>query len=115
MMQSASDIFLGWTEGDGGRQYYVRQLKDMKIKPVVEVFTPGIMLEYAGLCGWVLAHAHARSGEANRISGYLGKSDVFDEAIADFAVAYADQCEQDYAVLAGAVRSGKLEVFVEGP
>jgi uncharacterized protein (DUF2252 family) len=114
MMQSASDLFLGWTEGYAGRQFYIRQLKDMKIKPLVEVFTPSVMLEYAGLCGWTLAHAHARSGESAKISGYLGKSDKFDKAIADFSVAYADQSEQDHAVLVEAVRAGKLEVFVEG-
>ncbi len=113
MMQSASDLFLGWAEGDAGRHFYVRQLKDMKIKPLVEVFTPGVMLEYADLCGWTLAHAHARSGEPARISGYLGKSDKFDEAIADFSVAYADQSERDQDVLMKAVRAGKLEVFVE--
>jgi uncharacterized protein (DUF2252 family) len=113
MMQSASDIFLGWAEGDAGRHFYVRQLKDMKIKPLVEVFTPGVMLEYANLCGWTLAHAHARSGEPARISGYLGKSDRFDQAIADFSVAYADQSERDHDALMKAVRAGKLEVFVE--
>jgi len=113
MMQSASDIFLGWTEGDLGRHFYIRQLKDMKIKTLVEVFTPGIMVEYARLCGWTLAHAHARSGEAAKISGYLGKSDAFDTAIAEFSVAYADQSEQDHDVLMKAVRSGKLEVFIE--
>jgi NAD(P)H-dependent flavin oxidoreductase YrpB (nitropropane dioxygenase family) len=112
-MQSASDIFLGWTEGEAGRHFYVRQLKDMKIKPVVEVFTPGVMIRYAELCGWALAHAHARSGEPGKISGYLGKSDVFDRSIANFAVAYADQSEQDHDVLMKAVRAGKLEVFVE--
>jgi len=114
MMQSASDMFLGWTEGDLGRQFYVRQLKDMKIKPLVEVFTPSAMLQYAGLCGWTLARAHARSGEPAKISGYLGKSDAFDEAIADFAVAYADQSERDHEILMKAVRAGRLEVFIEG-
>jgi len=113
MMQSASDIFLGWTEGQAGRHFYIRQLKDMKIKPIIEVFTPSVMVDYAQLCGWTLAHAHARSGEPVKISGYLGKSDIFDKAIADFAVAYADQSEQDHAVLMKAVRAGKLEVFVE--
>jgi uncharacterized protein (DUF2252 family) len=113
MMQSASDIFLGWTEGDTGRHFYVRQLKDMKIKPLVEVFTPSVMLQYAGLCGWTLAHAHARSGEPAKISGYLGKNDKFDNAIADFSVAYADQSEKDHEVLMKAVRSGKLEVYIE--
>jgi uncharacterized protein (DUF2252 family) len=113
MMQSASDLFLGWTEGEFGRHFYIRQLKDMKIKPLVEVFTPSVMLQYAELCGWTLAHAHARSGEPAKISGYLGNSDKFDEAIADFSVAYADQSERDHAVLMDAVRAGKLEVFIE--
>lgn len=113
MMQSASDLFLGWTEGGEGRHFYLRQLKDMKVKPMVEIFTPGVMLEYANLCGWTLAHAHARSGESVQISGYLGKSDVFDQAIADFSMAYADQSENDYQVLLDAVRAGDLEVFVE--
>ena len=113
MMQSASDIFLGWTEGDLGRQVYIRQLKDMKIKTMIEVFTPSIMQEYAAVCGWTLAHAHARSGEPTKISGYLGKSDAFDEAIADFARAYADQSEQDHEVLVKAVRAGKIDVFTE--
>lgn len=114
MMQSSSDLFLGWTEGKLGRQFYVRQLKDMKIKPLVEIFTPGVMQQYAELCGWTLAHAHARSGEPAKISGYLGKSDKFDEAIGDFSVAYADQSERDHEALLKAVRAGKLEVFIEG-
>ena len=113
MMQSASDLFLGWTEGKLGRQFYVRQLKDMKIKPMVEVFTPSVMLQYAELCGWTLAHAHARSGEPAQISGYLGKGDKFDQAIADFSIAYADQSERDHEVLLKAVRAGRLEVFIE--
>ncbi|HQR07170.1 MAG TPA: DUF2252 domain-containing protein [Gemmatales bacterium] len=113
MMQSASDIFLGWTEGQEGRHFYIRQLKDMKIKPMVEVFTPTVMIEYASICGWSLAHAHARSCEPAMISGYLGSSDKFDEAIADFAVLYADQSEADHTFLMNAIRAGKLEVFVE--
>lgn len=113
MMQSASDLFLGWTKGRLGRHFYVRQLKDMKIKPLVELFTPSVMAEYAELCGWVLAHAHARSGEPAQISGYLGKGDKFDEAIADFARSYADQCEQDFEAVIAAARKGEIEVFVE--
>src|SRR5262249_29720153 len=89
MMQSASDLFLGWTVGPAGRQFYIRQLNDVKIKVLVELFTPSVMMQYADLCGWTLAMAHARSGEPARISGYLGKSDRFDEAVADFSVAYA--------------------------
>lgn len=113
MMQSASDIFLGWTEGDFGRHYYLRQLRDMKIKPLVEIFTPSVMLQYAELCGWTLAHTHARSGEPAQISGYLGKSEKFDKAIAAFAVAYADQSERDHDMMLQAVRAGTLEVFIE--
>src|SRR5262249_31130350 len=82
LMQSGSDLSLGWTEGQQGLQFYVRQLRDMKIKVVVEIFPPTVMIQYAELCGWVLARAHARSGEPAKISGYLGKSHIFDEAIA---------------------------------
>jgi uncharacterized protein (DUF2252 family) len=113
LMQSASDLFLGWTQGRDGRHFYVRQLRDMKIKPMVEAFTPGVMAQYGEFCGWALAHAHARSGEPAVISGYLGKNDKFDEAVADFSVAYADQTERDHATLVEAVRSGQLDVFVE--
>jgi uncharacterized protein (DUF2252 family) len=113
LMQSASDIFLGWTEGQLGRHFYVRQLKDMKIKPLVEFFTPSVMLEYAELCGWILARAHARCGEPAKITGYLGKGDKFDQAIADFSVAYADQTEKDHRELTHAVRAGDLEVVME--
>ena len=115
LMQSASDLFLGWTEGHLGRQFYIRQLKDMKIKPLVEIFTPSVMQQYAVLCGWILARSHARCGEPAQISGYLGKSDKFDQAIADFSLAYADQTEQDYEAFKQAVRSGRLDVFVEDP
>ena len=113
LMQSASDLFLGWTESKLGRQFYVRQLKDMKIKMLVEVFTPGVMRQYAEACGWTLARAHARSGEPAKISGYLGKSDAFDQAIADFSIAYADQSKSDHETLLKAVSAGKLEVFIE--
>jgi uncharacterized protein (DUF2252 family) len=113
LMQSASDLFLGWTESILGRHFYVRQLKDMKIKMPVEVYTPSVMRQYAEACAWTLARAHARSGEPAKISGYLGKSDTFDQAIADFAVAYADQSERDHEALMKAVRAGKLEVFIE--
>lgn len=113
MMQSASDLFLGWTVGQKNRHFYVRQLKDMKIKPLVELFTPSVMLQYAELCGWTLAHAHARSGEPAQIAGYLGKSERFDDAVAEFAAAYADQCERDYETVRLAAKQGKLEVFIE--
>jgi hypothetical protein len=111
-MQAASDLFLGWVQGKGAehRHFYVRQLRDVKISALVEVFNRSFMSQYAELCGWTLARAHARSGEPAKISGYLGKSDRFDEAIADFAAAYADQAERDHKVLEKAVRDGRLKV-----
>jgi hypothetical protein len=114
LMQSASDLFLGWTESQLGRQFYVRQLRDMKIKMLVEVYTPSVMRQYAAACAWTLARAHARSGEPAKVSGYLGKSDAFDRAVTDFSVAYADQSERDHETLMKAARAGKLEVFIEG-
>jgi uncharacterized protein (DUF2252 family) len=113
MMQSASDIFLGWTIGDGGRHFYVRQLRDLKIKPIVESYNASRLLGFARATGWTLARAHARSGDAAMISGYLGKNDIFDQAVERFAVAYADQTESDHAALANAVRSGRIEVITE--
>jgi hypothetical protein len=109
LMQSASDIFLGWTELNG-HHYYIRQLRDLKVKLLVETFHPDAMIIYAKMCGWALALAHARSGQPAEISGYIGKSERFDEAITDFAIAYADQSERDYEVLKKAVRKGKLQV-----
>ena len=113
LMQSASDIFLGWVKGKLGRHFYVRQLRDMKVGPMVELFGPGMMTQYAEICAWALARAHARSGSPAEISGYLGKSDAFDKAIAAFSVAYADQSERDHAMLKKAVRSGRLDVLTE--
>ncbi|MET0167347.1 MAG: DUF2252 domain-containing protein [Vicinamibacterales bacterium] len=113
LMQSASDIFLGWTEGKLGRHFYVRQLKDMKLAPLVDVFSPVMMTQYAEICGWALARAHARSGEPAAISGYLGKSDAFDKAVATFCIAYADQNERDHEVLKNAVQAGRVEVVME--
>ena len=112
LMQSASDIFLGWTEMDRSH-FYVRQLRDMKLKPLVETFDPEMLVDYAGLCGWALARAHAKSGDAERISGYLGKSTAFEDAIADFSRAYADQNDRDYVALKAAVASGRLEARTE--
>ena len=109
LMQAASDIFLGWTRGEGGRHFYVRQLRDVKISPMLELMKPRNLVNYATACGWVLARAHARSGDAAVLAGYLGKSTTFDDAIAGFAVAYADQNERDHAALVAAVRAGRIE------
>jgi uncharacterized protein (DUF2252 family) len=113
LMQSASDIFLGWTEDPSGRHFYVRQLRDMKVKFPIEEFKPSKMVIFADWCGATLARAHARSGEPAIVSGYLGKADTFDQAIASFALAYADQVERDYEVFARAVREGRLEAHAE--
>ena len=113
LMQSASDIFLGWLKTRRGRHFYVRQLRDVKIGAPVEQFGSGKMVEYADLCGWTLARAHARSGASAQISGYLGKSDAFDTAVAAFAEAYADQSERDYAIFKKAVRSGQVKAVIE--
>jgi hypothetical protein len=114
LMQSARDIFLGWTEGRGGRQFYIRQLRDAKTRPMVETFDAADMAVFAQFCGHSLARSHARSGDAAVISGYLGESDTFDKAIADFSVAYADQTERDHAALKKAARKGRLEVNRKG-
>ncbi len=108
LMQAASDSFLGWVTGKLGREYYVRQLRDMKWSPDPSGFVPASMSSYAGLCGHVLARAHARTGDAIAISAYLGSSTVFDEAIRTFALRYADQVSSDYAAFTAAVASGRL-------
>jgi uncharacterized protein (DUF2252 family) len=113
LMQSASDIFLGWTQDTSGRHFYVRQLRDMKLKFRIEEFKPAKMVIFAEWCGGTLARAHARSGEPAVISGYLGKADTFDRAIADFAVSYADQVESDYECFTKGVRDGKIEARLD--
>jgi uncharacterized protein (DUF2252 family) len=110
MLQSASDVFLGWTRDDEGRSYYFRQLRDMKMKIDLENMTKGDWLEYVEICGWTLARAHARTGDAAVMGGYLGKNEVFDLALVRFANAYADQAERDYTALVKAVRAGQVKV-----
>ena len=113
LMQPASDLFLGWVTGANGKQFYVRQLRDTKIKPLVETFDSNLLALFATTCGWVLARAHAKAGDAMTISGYLGNSDQFDEAIGAFSMAYADQAERDHAALKAAVRRGKITAYQE--
>ena len=113
LTQSSSDIFLGWARGGRGKDFFVRQLRDMKMSFPIEGFSATQLTHYAELCGWALARAHAKSGDAVTISGYLGKNDSFDRALGDFSVAYANQNEQDYAALVAAVRSGRVEALVE--
>lgn len=113
LMQSASDIFLGWTRGPAGRDFYFRQLRDMKASVEIEEMPIARLENYARLCGWALARAHAKSGDAAMLAGYLGSSAAFEEALADHATAYADQVERDYATFVKAVRSGRLKSDID--
>jgi len=109
LMQSQSDIFLGFSHVDSLKaDFYVRQLRDMKVALDFEHMSAEEFIEYAEACGWVLARAHARAGDPAMIAGYLGKSDVFDRAIGEFAHAYADRNEADHAALTKAVKNGKV-------
>ncbi len=110
LMQTVSDIFLGWTRSDIGRDFYVRQLRDMKASADIENFTPVVYPSYSSLCGWALAKSHAKSGMSPEIAGYIGKSDVFAQAITDFAVGYADQAEKDYLEFRKAIEDKELVV-----
>ncbi|HEX3211247.1 MAG TPA: DUF2252 domain-containing protein [Actinomycetota bacterium] len=110
MMQAVSDIYLGWTKGeDRSRHFYWRQLRDMKGSAEVESMAPVNLSFYAGICGWTLARAHARSGDPVAIARYLGGGDQFDRSITDFSQRYADQNELDYQAFVKAIRSGRLE------
>jgi uncharacterized protein (DUF2252 family) len=113
LMQAASDIFLGWQRGrlePGGVPYdfYIRQLRDWKASADIGTMAPAAMRAYGQLCGWTLARAHARSGDRIAIAAYLGRSDIFDQAIGEFAAGYADQNERDYGSLAAASRAGRV-------
>ena len=110
LMQGTSDIFLGWTRGPGGRDFYLRQLWDMKGSVDTTILQPIGMGFYGGVCGWALARAHARTGDAAAISAYLGTSDTFDGAIADFAEAYADVNARDHAAYLAAIEGGRVSV-----
>ena len=110
LMQSASDIFLGWSTDPKGRDFYVRQLRDQKFAPNVPESTPRSLGLLANLCGRTLGRAHAKCGAAASISGYVGTSDAFDEAILKYAQAYADQVEADYEEFGKAIESGRFPV-----
>jgi uncharacterized protein (DUF2252 family) len=113
LMQASSDIFLGWQRNEAGldgqpRDFYVRQMRDWKFSLDIEAMVPHGMLLYGALCGWTLARAHARSGDRIAIASYLGNSDVFDRAVAEFAAVYADQNERDHQALLEAVSQGRI-------
>ena len=109
LMQAASDSFLGWIEGPGGRNYYVRQLRDMKWSPDPSTLVGERLGRYAVLCGHTLARAHARSGDAVAIASYLGKGRAFDAAIAEFGISYAEQVQADYSEFTAAIADGRTE------
>jgi uncharacterized protein (DUF2252 family) len=113
LMQASSDIFLGWQRTEAGpdgrpRDFYVRQLRDWKFSIDIQIMVPRDMRMYGELCGWTLARAHARSGDRIAIAAYLGGADVFDQAITQFAAAYADQNQRDHDALAAAVATGRI-------
>ena len=110
MLQAASDVFLGWTRDDEGRDYYFRQLRDMKMSIDPIQLSKSELLEYVEVCGWALARAHARTGDPAQIAGYLGKGDAFDVTVRKFAMTYADQTERDHHLLVKAVRAGRVRV-----
>ena len=112
LMQSASDMFIGWSQGPK-RHFFIRQLRDIKVSAAVESFNAATMETYAAWCGRALAMSHARSGMSVPLSGYMGKSEAFDKAIAAFAAAYADQNEKDHAALKKAIRAGKVKAQYE--
>src|SRR5262249_40732812 len=108
LVQAASDIFLGWSTGLGGRHYYIRQLRDRKIAPLPEQFDKEILTAYAKLCGRMLARAHAKTGNASLLAGYMGKSELLEDVISDFAIEYANQTEKDYSQFMKAINAGLL-------
>ena len=114
IMQTASDVFLGWTRTKTGRDVYVRQLRDMKISPIIEDGDPGLLRQYGRMCAQALARAHARSGDAAVMAGYMGSGQTFDDAIGEFAVEYADQNRADHRAFVRAIREGRIEAIVEG-
>ena len=108
LMQATSDIFLGWTRGPAGRTFYLRQLWDMKGSvDTTTLGTPGMGF-YGGICGWSLARAHARTGDAAAIAAYMGNNDRFDGAIADFSETYADVNARDYTAYLAAIKAGTV-------
>ncbi|HLO35185.1 MAG TPA: DUF2252 family protein, partial [Candidatus Deferrimicrobium sp.] len=107
-LQAASDILLGWTTGDRGRQVYIRQLQDQKAGAVIDAMTPDDLRTWGEICAWALARGHARSGEPATIAAYLGTDDALEDAVGRFAMTYADQNERDHAALAAAAKSGRI-------
>jgi uncharacterized protein (DUF2252 family) len=113
LMQAASDVFLGWTRTALGRDVYVRQLRDMKISAVIEDWDIGLLRQYGRMCAHALARAHARSGDAAKMAGYMGSGQSFDDAVGEFAVEYADQNRRDFRAFTQAIREGRIQALIE--
>jgi uncharacterized protein (DUF2252 family) len=114
LMQTASDVFLGWTRGKTGRDFYIRQLRDMKLSAIIEDWDTKILRQYARMCAHALARAHARSGDAAMISGYMGSGNTFDDAVGEFAIEYSAQNRTDHRAFIRAIREGRVKAIVEG-
>ncbi|WP_310629950.1 DUF2252 domain-containing protein [Paraburkholderia sp.] len=113
IMQSASDVFLGWCRGKNGRDFYLRQLRDMKMSVVIESLDTGMLRQYGRMCAHALARAHARSGDAAAIAGYMGSGQTFDDAITEFATEYSSQNKRDYREFIKAIREGRITAIME--
>jgi len=112
-MQAASDVFLGWTRGENGRDFYIRQLRDMKISAIIEDWDTGLLRQYGRMCAHALARAHARSGDAAMIAGYMGSGQTFDDAITEFATDYSVQNRSDFRAFVKAIRDGRIRAVIE--
>ncbi|RKR38624.1 DUF2252 domain-containing protein [Paraburkholderia sp. BL17N1] len=113
IMQSASDVFLGWSRGRNEREFYIRQLRDMKMSVVIETLDTGMLRLYARMCAHALARAHARSGDAALMAGYMGSGQTFDDAITEFATEYGSQNRRDYREFIHAIREGRIQTITE--
>ena len=113
LMQTASDVFLGWMRSESGRHFYVRQLRDVKLAAVIEDVDTPLLRQYARMCAHALARAHARSGDAALIAGYMGRGRAFDDAICEFAVEYCDQNSKDHRAFLHAIRAGRIQAQIE--
>jgi uncharacterized protein (DUF2252 family) len=113
LMQSASDVFLGWLESKNAGHVYVRQLRDMKMSAVIDDWDTKMLRQYGRMCAQALARAHARSGDAAMIAGYMGSGSAFDDAIGEFAVEYSDQARRDYRAFVQAIRDKRIEAMVD--
>ena len=113
VMQAATDVFLGWSRGKSGRDVYIRQLRDMKMSATIDDWDTASLRQYGRMCAHALSRAHARSGDAAMISGYMGTGQAFDEAVGEFAAEYADQNQSDHRALVQAIRDGRIEAMVE--